>query len=747
MKLLTERGRKAAPAKRPATATKTIGIPRCLTTYSLYPLWRTLFEELGFKTVLSGPTDEEVVRLGGELTAADFCFPMKIAHGQTALLAQRKDVDLLFLPQVICAERNPKTTNSYYCPYVQAFPSAVRSALTVHGVDASRLLTPVVDFSLWPLGRTNALARGLVGPLGVSRLRVGRAWSRAVKAQREFERRRKEAGRRLLAEIEASGKPAIAVIGRPYNTLDEGATLSLPRKIAELGLTVIPMDMLPYDIRKLNPFFRNMYWSYGQHILAAAEFLRDHKQLYGIYFTNFSCGPDSFLLSLAEEVMGEKPMLTLELDEHGGDAGYLTRIEAFLDVVRAWTPRSQPPFNVPAPAGERKGAKGRKIWVPNMHPIGGPLVSAALRGGGMEAESLPLETHEAFEVGRALTRGSECLPTACTTGAFMHLLDSRGLEPREHALFIPTSDGPCRFGQYATLQRLVLNRVGKGEVALLSPCSSNSYGGLKQKARLNMWRGILAADLIWKAACKVRPYETTPGTTDAVAAEEIERLARIMEGGGDIRPALRESVRRISEVPARDLGSRPLVGIVGEIYVRCNVFSNDQVIRAIERLGGEAWLSPMSEWVLYSAAMQEWRIKSRPLHVPRALGVLIKNHFIMKDEREFQALASPFLDDRLEPEIHDVLSEGARFVPMNFLGEAILTLGRAVHFARGGAKLIVNAAPFGCMPGAITSALCREIQAETSVPIVSLFYDGEPGMNQRLEVFLAGLAQWKTGKA
>jgi predicted CoA-substrate-specific enzyme activase len=745
MKMLTARG-KDAPLARTAAATKTVGIPRCLTTYSLYPLWRTLFEELGFKTLLSGPTDEEVVRLGGEFTAADFCFPIKVAHGQAALLAQRKDVDFLFLPHVICAEKNPKTTNSYYCPYVQAFPSAVRSALTVHGVDASRLLSPVVDFSLWPLGRSKELAKGLVGPLGVTKSQVRRAWSRAVKAQRDFERRRKEEGRRLLAEIEASGKPVIAVIGRPYNTLDEGATLSLPRKIAELGLTVIPMDMLPYDIRKINPFFSNMYWSYGQHILSAVEFVRNHKQLYGIYFTNFSCGPDSFLLSLSEEVMGEKPMLTLELDEHGGDAGYLTRIEAFLDVVRAWTPRSQPPFHVPEPKSGPDAIRGRKVWLPNMHPIGGPLYAAALRSGGLDAESLPPETPEAFEAGRAVTRGSECLPTACTTGTFLHLMDSRGLDPREHALFIPTSDGPCRFGQYATLQRLVLNRVGKGDTALLSPCSSNSYGGLNQRARWRLWHGLLAGDVIWKAACKVRPYETTPGTTDAVVAEEIERLSKVMESGRDVRPACGESIRRIAAVPMTAPGSRPLVGVVGEIYVRCNPFSNDQVIRAIERFGGEAWLSPISEWILYSAVMQQWRTQHRPLHLPRALGVLLKNHFIMKGEREFQEVASPFLDDRREPEIHDVLKEGERYVPMNFLGEAILTLGRAVHFAKQGAAMVVNVAPFGCMPGTITSALCREIQAETSVPIVSLFYDGEPGMNQRLEVFLTGLAQRKTGK-
>jgi len=254
-----------------------------------------------------------------------------------------------------------------------------------------------------------------------------------------------------------------------------------------------------------------------------------------------------------------------------------------------------------------------------------------------------------------------------------------------------------------------------------------------------MWRAFLAADFLWKAACKVRPYEMESGGTDRVVAEEITSLARILEERGDIRPAFAEAVRRVASIPVKAAGTRPLVGVVGEIYVRCNPFSNDHVIRAIERYGGEAWLAPTSEWIIYTAALQQWRARSRPLHLPQLLAAYLKNQFILREEHEFQSLAAPFLDDRREPDMKEILAEGRRFVPMNFAGESILTLGRAVHFARGGAALIVNVAPFGCMPGTITSALCREIQAQTRVPIVSLFYDGEPGMNQRLEVFLASL--------
>jgi len=724
----------------PRSAAKAaIGIPRSLINWSLYPLWEAFFGALGFRVILSDRTDAEVVRLGNEIAAADFCFPVKVAHGHALALSAREDVDFVFLPHAISEERNARASNSYFCPYVEALPSLLRSALKVHGANVSKLLTAIVDFSFRPKEQMDELMKGLGEPLGVGRKEVRRAWAAGLEALRTFKRRRREEGLKILRRLERSGERALAIIGRPYNTCDLGSNLALPQKIAELGLTVIPMDMLPYDIEKLNPIWGNMYWAYGQHILAAAEFVRNRKNLFGLYFSNFSCGPDSFLLSFVEEIMGEKPLLTLELDEHGGDAGYMTRIEAFLDVVRNWEAREQGPFRVEIPKIDERELKRRKVWVPNMHVIGGPLYEAAFQAAGYEAESLPPETHESFDLGRSLTRGSECLPTACTTGAFVDTLRRRRLSPEGQTLFMPTADGPCRFGQYAMLQRLVLNRLGQGEAAILSPSSRNNYMGLSNRLRFLLWQAILAGDIIFKAVCKVRPYEISKGETDGVLAEEMERIAAILRKGGDIKPHVQAAIERIAAVPTTGMGTRPLVGVVGEIYVRCNPYSNDRLIRAIEEYGGEAWLSPISEWVLYSAELHRWSARKRPLHVWELLKAWAKNKFLAREERKYADLASDFLGDRREPEIEEVIAEGGKLVPVNFLGEAILTLGRASLFARQGASLVVNAAPFACMPGTITSALCREIQAETRMPIVSMFYDGEEGMNQRLEVFLASM--------
>ena len=734
LRMLFEGGETASIA-----AARTIGIPRSLITYSLYPLWRRFFGELGFKVVLSGRTDEDIVRRGNELTAADFCFPIKVAHGHAARLAEDKDVDFIFLPHLICLDTNPKTTNSYFCPLLQAFPSVIRSALTLHGVDASRLLTPVVDFSHQSRTGLDELARGLAGPLGLRKADIRRAWRAARADQRRFEQRRCAEGRKTLRELADAGRPALVIMGRPYNTLDFGANLGLPQKIADLGLPVIPMDMLPYDIERIHPAFRNMYWAYGQHILSAAEFIRHRKNLYGIYFSNFSCGPDSFLLSLVEEVMGDKPFLTLELDEHGGDAGYLTRVEAFLDVVRAWPGCRQPPFTVSEPEPLRKELRRKTIWIPRMHPVGGPLYAAAFRGAGCPAKSFPPDTRETFELGRSITRGSECMPAACTIGTFVDLLRRRGIDPAEQVLFMPGADGPCRFGQYQLLQRLVLNRLGYGDTAILSPSCRNTYQGLPAGLQRRFWEAIVCADFLWKAACKVRPYETEPGRTDSVLQEEVARLVGLLESRQSVYRAFADAVARVAAVPMHAQGSRTLVGVVGEIFVRCNVFCNDELIRSIERQGGEAWPAPISEWVLYTAAFQRWRAAKRLRSLPEFVGACIKNRLLRDVEHRFRKAASPFLDDRAEPPIDDVIRDGAHFLPVNFSGEAIITLGRAVQFAGQGVDLVVNVAPFGCMPGTITAGLCREVQARTGIPMVSLFYDGEAGANRRLEVFLAAL--------
>ena len=123
------------------------------------------------------------------------------------------------------------------------------------------------------------------------------------------------------------------LFGRPYNSFTSIANKGIPEKFASRGVRILPFDMLPYDDEKLGADHK-MYWGMGRMILQGASYVKKNEKLFGAYITNFSCGPDSFLVGYFRDIMGRKPSLTLELDDHTADAGLETRIEAFLDIVR-----------------------------------------------------------------------------------------------------------------------------------------------------------------------------------------------------------------------------------------------------------------------------------------------------------------------------------------------------------------------------------------------------------------------------
>ena len=129
-------------------------------------------------------------------------------------------------------------------------------------------------------------------------------------------------------------RTAVVIVGRPYNAGDPGACQDLPYKLRKLGVLPIPMDFLPLETADISAHYNNMFWRSGQDILAAATIIRDNPYLQAIYLTNFGCGPDSFIISFFSQIMGEKPFLELEIDDHTADAGIITRCEAFLESLQ-----------------------------------------------------------------------------------------------------------------------------------------------------------------------------------------------------------------------------------------------------------------------------------------------------------------------------------------------------------------------------------------------------------------------------
>ncbi|MBI4581367.1 MAG: hypothetical protein HY718_16820 [Planctomycetes bacterium] len=326
----------AGPTPRTGAAPVTIGIPMAMYTWDLLPLWRRFFRDCGFNVVVSSETSRKTVRMGIDCVVAEPCFPIMVAHGHVLELVER-NVDYIWLPNILSAETKAKDVESHVCPWGQTLPFVVRQAPALRAW-AGRILCPTLRFR----EGTEQAREPLVAAareLGVKRSVANRAFDAGAAAVRRFRTEYQRAGREALDMLDRTGEPGMILVGRPYNIHDLGVSLSVARKLREhYGVNVIPVDALPLadlDIRDIND---NMFWEYGRRIIAAAKLIAPRTNLHVIYVTNFKCGPDSFIKGFIRPASG-KPFLTLQFDGHSNDAGMMTRCEAYLDskgILRWW---------------------------------------------------------------------------------------------------------------------------------------------------------------------------------------------------------------------------------------------------------------------------------------------------------------------------------------------------------------------------------------------------------------------------
>ncbi len=336
-----------------------VGIPRCLFLYDQLPFWQTYLRVLGARTVLSPPTNRALSQAGIEISVAEPCYPVRVAHGHIQSLLEHADVDLVLVPNVIDVESPFANLNSHLCPWAQTLPWVVRSAPRVQR-HTDRILSPTLRFRLGRAAVADAL-EAVAARLGADSSRCEEALRRAYEAQERFTAWRAERGGEALRALEDTGNPAVLFLGRSYNVADRTLNLNVPSKIRHTyGVDVVPVDFLPVEDVDVSEINDSMYWSYGRRILAAAKFAADRPYLHVVYLTNFKCGPDSYIKHYVRTASG-RPFLSLQFDEHSNDAGILTRCEAYLDskgILRWWANTQQD--GAVLPAGKDRLAVGAR---------------------------------------------------------------------------------------------------------------------------------------------------------------------------------------------------------------------------------------------------------------------------------------------------------------------------------------------------------------------------------------------------
>jgi len=385
--------------------------------------------------------------------------------------------------------------------------------------------------------------------------------------------------------------------------------------------------------------------------------------------------------------------------------------------------------------------------------VGGKMMAAVFRSAGIEARITPPSDDRTLELGGLHSSGEECYPEKVTIGDFLRVTEQPGFDPARTAFFMPTAEGPCRFGQYAPYLRQVLDELGYADIPVVSPTSKNSYDGMADHAPhlfRTMWRVLVCSDILRKLLLKTRPYETTPGAADDCFERCVTMLEQFVErpeppsrrrtrGLVDTMTAIRDEFRAVSANYTKD---RPLIGVVGEIFCRLNTFSNYEAIRKIEAHGGEAWLSDVTEWVWYTNWSQKSLLKrdGRTLSLTM-LGTLIKNKVQRMDE---EMLLRPFAEDFAgyeEPHDldHDVLGPGWPYLPADgALGEMVLSVGKSIYLYEKGADGIIDISPFSCMNGIVSEAVYHDLSADhEDIPVRNFYFDASnSNMDRDLDIFM-----------
>ncbi|MBN2050473.1 MAG: anhydro-N-acetylmuramic acid kinase [Spirochaetales bacterium] len=761
------------PAETENGGRASVGIPLCLSTHLLYPLYAWFFRELGFRTVLS----DEVSPRGTARAESTYCFPAEIAHGAVQNLLD-KGTDHVLLPHHRDMISYQEDVHANFCPITQALPYYITKAFPDYPED--RFLPLIVSFKF---GEPKAFEffADTARRLGKGEKEARRAFDTALAKQKEYFHLAGELGQQALDQVRQEGQTSILLMGRPYNAFSRDANMEIPRKFTSRGFSVIPFDILPFEGEDI---YRNMYWYFGQQNMKAAALLKDEPNLHACYISNFSCAPDSFLLHYLRWMMGTKPYLVLELDSHTADAGVDTRIEAFLDIIDGYnlygSGRKEERFDngltfVNRPGEDihiHHGPSGKDIPVKNnpsvvvllsnMGDISTRLTAALIQENGVKTRALPVADSAAVQLARNFASGKECLPCHIVLGSVLTFLASPDYNPDLYYLvFVPETTGPCRTGQYAVFMTNVFRDLNVQNVTVFTLSADNSYGELGPGFSRSVWHAMVAADYLKDIhntlrACAVNPEEAL----QIFDHHWQDLLSAVERNSKNLLPSVKSFGKALAKIPLRNpVKDAPKVLVVGEIYVRRDDFAVDELTDLFSRKGIITKISGVAEWIHYVDFVREYDLKKRLKLLPalrRPFSVELKKLFVFRIEklwkhrveRIYEKALSP---SRLLPEApHDMkeimLRTREEFLNLELNSEIAVSSGAAAVGMEHSYSGVVNISPFACLIGRVIEGIYTPWARAKGYPVISVEVDGNPlppNTLKKLDIFILNVLRFR----
>ncbi len=424
--------------------------------------------------------------------------------------------------------------------------------------------------------------------------------------------------------------------------------------------------------------------------------------------------------------------------------------------------------------------------IPEMNRVGAHLLAGTFRSFGVHA--LVMETYKGLDLGKEFTSGKECFPCQVTTGDILHFLRQEkarlgeSFDPERYIYFMPEAEGPCRFGMYNKYQRIVLDTFPEFKnLKIGSLTSKNSYSldGMFEKGETTAFRkaayfSVVVGDILDRLLWRVRPYEKAEGMADQFIEKAMNTMSDAFETHGARRDfdrildLLEEVVREGQAIVDPALPPKPLVGIVGEIYLRTHVQANQQVIRMLEKYGAEVVNASIAEWVNYTTydrmreariglrlSLKQFRLKRMKDHLKSILSYGVDLYYQHMRQEQVYKRAKRIMNlhgDHRVSDLEKVLLKDDLY-SFDVGTEACLSIAGIMEYAREGYNGIVNVYPFTCMPSTITSAVVRPCMVPHwigyLIPSISVIFVSNiftSGWNSSPRHYRSALPRGPTGK-
>ena len=766
----------------------TVGIPRALNMYENYPFWHEFFTQLGFHVELSDASSKKTYESGIEsMPSESVCYPAKLSHGHIMDLLGR-DINFIWMPCIRWERQEDEGANNHYnCPIVMSYSEALK--LNVDDLQTSPVafMNPFIPYDdkealklrlfeqLGAGGKLETALRehGQEVPELPTRAEINMAVEVAWQIDLDFKDAMRAKGEETLKWLEETGGHGIVLAGRPYHN-DREINHAIPELITSFGLAVFTED----SIAHLGDLERNLriydQWMYHTRLYNSAKVVCQRKDLDLIQLNSFGCGLDALTTDQVQEILegSGKVYTVLKIDEVSNLGAARIRVRSLLAALRQQSEtgklgaltadeegilfdslhvcdgcatgeftKQREASSTEFPRSEftqKMKDEGWKIIAPQMAPYHFELLVPIFHKYGYNAELLPSVDPKAVDAGLKYVNNDICYPSILTVGQIMEAVTSGRYDTDKLAVLITQTGGGCRATNYISLIRKGLKEAGYGHVPVIAIALSttNEHNeGWNMSAK--MWKDAIPAflfgDLLSQVLYRTRPYEAVPGSANALFRKWMDKLGEELPNltYRQCNKYYAQIVEEFDKLPCVNFGSKPRVGVVGEILVKFHPTANNQLVDVIEAEGCEADVPGLMDFFLFGIANREYRHQElAPDPKNHLIGTLgIKAAEKLRDPIR-KALAK---SERFWPIGHiDHCAEGASKILdlCNMMGEGWLLTGEMVELIERGTPNIVCAQPFACLPNHVVGkSVIKELRRRyPESNIVAVDYD--PGASE-----------------